>query len=87
MTPDHIAVQVHNSQYGRAEFVGLPGKALTRDDTIRRRFVGYAANWLHCMVLHGRHEKTPVRCICSQLVALHGVPRTLLLLLMGKHLQ
>ena len=28
----------------------------------------------------GRHEKAPVRCPCSQLTALHGVPQTLIAL-------
>ena len=29
----------------------------------------------------GRHEKTPVRCPCSRLAALHGAPRRLLVLI------
>ena len=28
----------------------------------------------------GRHEKAPVHCPCSRLAALHGAPRTLVLL-------
>ena len=35
------------------EMVGLPGKALLRDATIRLWFVVHAADWLHPMVLHG----------------------------------
>ena len=40
--------------------------------TRRLLFVVHAAGWLHSMVLYGRHEKAPVCCPCSRLVALHG---------------
>ena len=55
MTPDHTAVQVCSSGYGRAKLVGLPGKALTRDVTRRLLFVIHGAGWQHSMRLHGRN--------------------------------
>ena len=38
------------------DLVGLQGKALTRHVTRKLQFVVHAADWLHCMVLHGRTE-------------------------------
>ena len=49
MTPDYT-----HSGYAALGRVGLPGKALARDATRRLRFDGYAAGWLHSMVIHGR---------------------------------
>ena len=37
-----------------SELVGLPGKALAWNASKRLRFFVHAADWLHCMVLHGR---------------------------------
>ena len=41
-------------------------------------WVGSSRNWSVFLERPntGRHEKTPVRCPCSRLAALHGAPRT-----------
>ena len=56
ITPDHIAFMVRGSGFDRAGiFVGLTGRALTRDATRSLRFVVHAAGWLqYMMMLHGR---------------------------------
>ena len=43
---------VRSTEYGRAGFVGLSKKALTRDATRRLRYDVLAAGWLHSIVLH-----------------------------------